>query len=64
MQQLPPGQMRNPAQTAPAGAASRNSASHMDCYERQTELFLTNLERYLAGRPLLNDVTDAVLQGH
>jgi hypothetical protein len=56
--------MRNPAQTAPAGAASRNSASHMDCYERQTELFLTNLERYLAGRPLLNDVTDAVLQGH
>ena len=26
--------MRNPAQTAPAGATSGKTASHMDCYNR------------------------------
>jgi hypothetical protein len=29
--------------------------------QRQADLFATNLDRYRAGRPLLNDVTDQVL---
>ena len=31
--------------------------------QRQADLFADNLDRYLAGGPLLHDVTDQVLGG-
>ena len=36
-----------------------NAAGGTGRYERQAELFSENLDRYISGRPLLNDVTDA-----
>ncbi len=38
-----------------------NSAGGMGRLQRQADLFAENLDRYRAGRPLLNDVTDEVL---
>jgi phosphoglycerate dehydrogenase-like enzyme len=37
-----------------------NAALGEGRYERQADLFRVNLDRYLAGQPLLNDVTEAV----
>ena len=38
-----------------------NAAGGTGRYERQTDLFSENLDRYLAGKELLNDVTEAIL---
>ena len=38
-----------------------NAAGGTGRHARQAELFSDNLERYLAGRPLLNDVTGVIL---
>jgi glyoxylate/hydroxypyruvate reductase A len=35
-----------------------NSAGGMGRLQRQSDLFAENLDRYLAGRPLVNDITD------
>jgi phosphoglycerate dehydrogenase-like enzyme len=35
-----------------------NSAGGVGRYDRQTDLFVENLGRWLDGRPLLNEVTD------
>ncbi len=40
-----------------------NAAGGTGRYGRQAALFSANLDRYLAGAPLLNDVTAAVLDG-
>jgi phosphoglycerate dehydrogenase-like enzyme len=37
-----------------------NAAGGLGRYDRQAELFVENLTRYLAGGPLLNDITDLV----
>ena len=39
---------------------AHNAAGGVGRYERQAELFSENLERYLAGAPLLNDVTASI----
>jgi glyoxylate/hydroxypyruvate reductase len=38
-----------------------NAAGGTGRFQRQAELFKENLDRYLDGRPLLNEVTDAIL---
>jgi hypothetical protein len=38
-----------------------NAAGGTGRYVRQAELFAANLDRYLAGHPLENDITDMVL---
>ena len=38
-----------------------NAAGGTGRHARQAELFSENLDRYLAGRPLLNDVTEVIL---
>ena len=40
---------------------AHNAAGGTGRYGRQADLSAENLDRYRAGRPLLNDVTDAVL---
>ena len=40
-----------------------NAALGVGRYGRQTDLFVENLDRYLTGRELLNDVTDDLLAG-
>jgi phosphoglycerate dehydrogenase-like enzyme len=40
-----------------------NAAKGTGRYQRQADLFSENLARYLAGRPLINDVTPAILSG-
>lgn len=40
---------------------AHNAAGGTGRYERQAELFSENLDRFLAGRPLLEDVTDQIL---
>jgi glyoxylate/hydroxypyruvate reductase len=40
-----------------------NAAGGMGRLQRQADLFADNLDRYLAGGPLLHDVTDQVLGG-
>jgi glyoxylate/hydroxypyruvate reductase len=37
-----------------------NAAGGVGRFQRQADLFGENLDRYLGGRPLLNDVTDAI----
>lgn len=37
-----------------------NAAGGIGRFERQAQLFKENLDRYLDGRPMLNDVTDAI----
>jgi phosphoglycerate dehydrogenase-like enzyme len=37
-----------------------NAAGGVGRFQRQADLFAENLDRYLDGRPLLNDVTDAI----
>jgi len=37
-----------------------NAAGGIGRFARQAELFAENLDRYLDGRPLLNEVTDAI----
>ena len=39
-----------------------NAAGGVGRLHRQAELFKENLDRYLGGRPLLNEVTDAIAQ--
>jgi phosphoglycerate dehydrogenase-like enzyme len=41
-----------------------NAALGEGRYQRQAHLFQLNLDRYLAGQPLLNDVTEAVYDVH
>ena len=38
-----------------------NAAGGVGRLQRQADLFSDNLDRYRAGEPLLNDVTDEVL---
>lgn len=40
-----------------------NAAGGRGRFRRQAELFATNLDRYLAGTPLLNDITEVVAAG-
>ena len=40
---------------------AHNAALGVGRYERQTSLFLENLDRYIAGEPLRNDVTAAAI---
>jgi phosphoglycerate dehydrogenase-like enzyme len=40
-----------------------NAAGGGGRFRRQAELFATNLDRYLAGAPLLNDITEVVAAG-
>lgn len=40
-----------------------NAAGGVGRLERQADLFATNLDRYLAGQPLVNDITDEVVPG-
>jgi glyoxylate/hydroxypyruvate reductase A len=40
-----------------------NAAGGVGRFQRQADLFSENLDRYLDGRPMLNDVTDAIAQG-
>jgi phosphoglycerate dehydrogenase-like enzyme len=42
---------------------AHNAAKGAGRYQRQADLFAQNLERYLAGRPLINDVTSEILAG-
>jgi phosphoglycerate dehydrogenase-like enzyme len=37
-----------------------NAAGGLGRFQRQADLFSENLDRYLDGRPMLNDVTDAI----
>jgi glyoxylate/hydroxypyruvate reductase len=37
-----------------------NAAGGVGRFQRQADLFEENLDRYLGGRTLLNDVTDAI----
>jgi phosphoglycerate dehydrogenase-like enzyme len=40
-----------------------NAALGFGRYGRQTDLFVENLDRYLAGKDLINDVTEAAMRG-
>jgi len=40
-----------------------NAAGGVGRFQRQADLFRENLDRYLDGRPMLNDVTDAIARG-
>jgi len=54
----------HPFWTHPAVTVTpHNAAGGLGRYQRQAELFSENLDRYLSGQPLLNDVTDAAVVG-
>jgi len=40
-----------------------NAAGGVGRLQRQAELFAANLDRYLAGDPLLNDITEELVRG-